>query len=288
MGEFIEDRAAEAEAMEMLKEGADQAEAFLWAEGGASTKPKGAERKKKECEDAPIVSLKAREISDYCGWINFSDGRGMPTKVAMFLTRDELDVLEAVADSDGMVGPEGAERIGGGDGLSATVRRCVSALARGLRGRVERFPEDPKLAEKLVADIRNIAEASVRSECERAALMPEFKVRLESMAADLGLPGARAQATLERIVSSPETCGGVLPIVNEQAQELVCVKPGAVECLRRAVSTRLGGAGYNFEQVLDWLDEAVRVEPDLIRYYRQVVRLIRSAMSFDEVCLVAA
>ena len=50
---------------------------------------------------------------------------------------------------------------------------------------------------------------------------------------------------------------------------------------------RLSG-GYNFEQVLDWLDEAVRVDPALMRYYRPVVKLIRGAMCFDDVCIVAA
>ena len=104
---------------------------------------------------------------------------------------------------------------------------------------------------------------------------------------DLGLSSDVAASVWDRFAESPDSYGGVLPVSDGATCELVLVKPGAVDCLRRAVKTRLGG-GYNFEQVLDWLDEAVRVEPGLMRHYRPIVKMIRSAISFDDVCIVAA
>jgi superfamily II DNA or RNA helicase len=286
LGEFIEARAEEAEAAEIMQGGMELPGQFLWGEGETG---RGARRTKPRAdeEDAPVVSLTAREINDYCGWICFEDGRGIPTKIAMFLTRGELDVLERAADSDGLIGPDEAEPLSHEPDLTATVRRCVSALARGLRGKVSRFPEDPAAAEKLVSEIRDITEMSVNVENTRTLDMPEFKNKIEAKVLELGLPGSQAESMWQKFLDSPDSYGGVLPLVDESTQELLFVKPGAVDCLRRAVRTRLGGS-YNFEQVLDWLDEAVRVEPGLIRHYRQIVRLIRGAMSFDDVCIVAA
>ena len=78
----------------------------------------------------------------------------------------------------------------------------------------------------------------------------------------------------------------MLAAIRDPDFRLFLIRPETVECLRKAVNTRLGGS-FEFGLVLDWLDEAVRLEPDLLLHYRALLSRIRRAGAFGEVCIVA-
>jgi hypothetical protein len=272
---------------ELVRARADDAEALerLESSGGGEGQRDASKTAPSARRKAPPVSLATREIRDYCGWVSFEDAAGVPTRIAMFLTRDEVKSLEDAADSDARLTKASVPHLAASPQVGPVIRRCLSALERGLRGRVGRFPEDPAAARTLVEEIRGLCENSL--DAGDSASPAAFGELIRRRAVALGLSEDQARHLCERYLSSPESFGGMLQLSQGGEPRLMLIRHGVVECLRRAMHSRHADP-YSFDRVLDWLDEAVRLEPDLVMHYRQLVRAVRSASALEDVCIPAA